>query len=231
MNFVFDVDGTLTPSREKIDPEFEKFFLDFCSNNRVYLVTGSDYAKTLEQVGEKVCRSVKGIFNCSGNVYTRRGVEIYRNDFTLTDDEQQQLENELNRSGFSVRTGNHIEKRIGMVNFSIVGRNATKAEREQYKIWDENMNERAAICHRLNEMFTRLECVVGGETGIDISLRGNNKSQIRGWLPVDTLVFFGDRCEFGGNDYPLARVSDIVYHVSDWRETWKILKENHDTSF
>lgn len=230
MNFVFDVDGTLTPSREKINPEFEKFFLHFCSNNSVYLVTGSDYAKTLEQVGPQICYYVRGIFNCSGNVYTQRGVEIYRNDFALTSDEQQELENELNKSGFSVRTGNHIEKRIGTVNFSIVGRNATKAEREQYKIWDENMNERTAICHRLNKMFIRLECVVGGETGIDISLRGNNKSQVRDRL-TGSIVFFGDKCEFGGNDYPLAKVSDIVYHVSDWRETWKILKENHNGSF
>ena len=29
--FIFDVDGTLTPSREKIAPEFERWFLDFCA--------------------------------------------------------------------------------------------------------------------------------------------------------------------------------------------------------
>ena len=38
MEFVFDVDGTLTPSRGKIDPEFKQFFDEFCVKNNVYFV-------------------------------------------------------------------------------------------------------------------------------------------------------------------------------------------------
>ena len=49
--FIFDVDGTLTPSRGKIDPDFLQFMLYFAGINDVYLVTGSDRDKTLEQVG------------------------------------------------------------------------------------------------------------------------------------------------------------------------------------
>ena len=43
--FVFDVDGTLTPSRGLIDMEFQKYFMDFCEDNFVYLITGSDRQK------------------------------------------------------------------------------------------------------------------------------------------------------------------------------------------
>ena len=50
--FIFDVDGTLTPSRKQIDKEFAKFFLHFCKTNYVYFVTGSDRDKTVEQVGD-----------------------------------------------------------------------------------------------------------------------------------------------------------------------------------
>ena len=50
--FLFDVDGTLTPSRQKMDKEFSKFFSNFCKNNDVYLVTGSDRDKTVEQLGK-----------------------------------------------------------------------------------------------------------------------------------------------------------------------------------
>ena len=42
MRFIFDVDGTLTPSRQHIDLGFEKYFMDFCEDNEVYFVTGSD---------------------------------------------------------------------------------------------------------------------------------------------------------------------------------------------
>ncbi len=49
--FIFDVDGTLTPSRKQIHPGFSAEFLIFCCKFDTYLVTGSDKDKTIEQVG------------------------------------------------------------------------------------------------------------------------------------------------------------------------------------
>ena len=65
--FIFDVDGTLTPSRGRIDPEFEKFFTEFCEDNHVYLVTGSDRKKTLEQIGFAIYNVCEAVYQCSGN--------------------------------------------------------------------------------------------------------------------------------------------------------------------
>ena len=62
--FVFDVDGTLTLSRRKIDAVFQRWFLEFCYDNNVYLVTGSDYPKTVEQVGTSIAENVKRVYNC-----------------------------------------------------------------------------------------------------------------------------------------------------------------------
>lgn len=226
MNFVFDVDGTLTPSRDKIDKEFHDYFLAFCKRKPVYLVTGSDYPKTEEQLGSEICNRVEGVYNCLGNVLTKNGAEIYRNDFELTEFELIALNSELIKSGFSVRTGNHIEKRVGLVNFSIVGRNATKAERYQYIEWDTATNEREIICKHLNDLFTRLQCVVGGETGIDIFLRGKDKRQILQYIDKP-VIFFGDKCIPGGNDYSIAIESNIYYNVLNWQETYIILKEKY----
>ncbi len=39
-NFVFDVDGTLTPSRGKMDEGFKRFFLKFIDDHTVCLVKG-----------------------------------------------------------------------------------------------------------------------------------------------------------------------------------------------
>ena len=47
--YIFDVDGTLTPSRKQIDEKFWVFFLKFCCSNDVYLVTGSDRDTTVVQ--------------------------------------------------------------------------------------------------------------------------------------------------------------------------------------
>ena len=223
MNFVFDVDGTLTPSRGKIDPYFKEFFREFCRNNKVYLVTGSDYAKTVEQLGQGTVLAPEGIFNCSGNYYIKKGLRQYVNDFYPSHALTEALNEELRKSGFSVRTGNHIEQRIGAINFSIVGRNANKEQRNQYIVWDNATNERATICDRLSKMFPNIEFVTGGETGIDILQKGNNKAQVRNHID-GPIIFFGDKCEEGGNDYPLAKIADVVYNVKNWEETEYILR-------
>ena len=79
--FIFDVDGTLTPSRGIIDKEFGEFFKKFADTNYVYLVTGSDYNKTVEQCGEDIIMSVKRVYNCSGNDVWEKGKNIYRFGF------------------------------------------------------------------------------------------------------------------------------------------------------
>lgn len=227
MNYVFDVDGTLTPSRGKIDKEFAEFFLRFCKRNLVYIVTGSDYAKTEEQLGYPICYAVEGVYNCSGNMLTKRGVLIYSKEFKLTEGLRATLLHEQMKSGFTVRTGNHIERRPGTVNFSIVGRNANKWERQQYIEWDNAMNERVEICKRLNKLFPNLDFVVGGETGIDIFEKGCDKGQVADH--VKPFVFFGDRCEIGGNDYSIFIKADNAYQVKDWEETYRLLKSMSTT--
>ena len=57
--FIFDVDGTLTPSRQEIDMDFAVFFTEFCAENDVYLVTGSDREKTIEQASNEAKQLAK----------------------------------------------------------------------------------------------------------------------------------------------------------------------------
>ena len=57
-HYIFDVDGTLTPSRGKIDTGFLNFFNEFVEENNVYLATGSDAPKTIEQIGQPLFNSV-----------------------------------------------------------------------------------------------------------------------------------------------------------------------------
>ena len=47
MNFIFDVDGTLTPSRGVMDLNFKEWFLRFINQHSVTLISGSDRDKTI----------------------------------------------------------------------------------------------------------------------------------------------------------------------------------------
>lgn len=230
MKWIFDVDGTLTPSRGRIDSEFAEYFLWFAKTHLVYLATGSDYPKTIEQLGEEICESVEACFNCSGNSVWVCGAEVYRTDWKLEGLERQFFEEKLYESRFSPKAGNHIEDRPGMANFSVVGRNASLEQRFLYKQWDEHKNERHNIVKEFQETFgTNIIAQVAGDTGIDIFPAGHDKSQIAERVQ-GAVVFFGDKMMPGGNDFPLAEIimkrnAGRAIQVSDWKDTWKRMKE------
>jgi phosphomannomutase len=216
--YCFDVDGTLTPSRSAMDENFRKEFIEFAKKHDVCLVTGSDYPKTLEQVGQEVIDACSFVFNCCGNEVRTKDNIKYQSAWKPGGMLLMALEYEKRKSGFSVRTGKHIEQRVGMVNFSVVGRNADKVQRAMYVEWDNATNERMQIAERIRKLFPDMDCTIAGETGLDIYPKGKDKSQVREWIE-NKLVFFGDRCEEGGNDYSLAKVADVVYNVAHWQET------------
>jgi len=222
--FVFDVDGTLTPSRGKIDENFSKFFSDFCTLNKVYLVTGSDRAKTIEQVGNVIYGMCKRVYNCSGNDVYEGSTNIRTTDWTLPALARTFLINCEYESPFTIRTGNHIEERPGLVNFSIVGRNANLEERARYVAYDTFENERKTIATAFNTMFPDLQATVGGETGIDIAPKGADKSQIiTDFDKNDHIYFFGDAMFEGGNDYSLSKLVSHAKPVISWKQTWEYL--------
>ena len=228
--FIFDVDGTLTDSRQQIDLSFEAFMIKFCCQYDVYLVTGSDREKTVEQVGLDICYRAKRVYNCSGADVYEKDVNVYKSDWTISDEVKKFLQDELDYSQFPIRCGNHIEERPGGINFSILGRGegVNLADREEYVKWDRNTGERVLIADRLKNQFPNLNVQIGGQTGLDIS--DNDKSQIlRDFSLDDDIHFFGDMMQEGQNDYPLAKAVDnqggTNYIVSSWQDTYKKLKD------
>ena len=233
--FLFDVDGTITPSRKEIVHEFWAPFLIFCRNHDVYLVTGSDRQKTLEQLGLDICYTAKRVYNCSGSDAYERDVNVYRDIWELPKEVEKFLEDELAYSCFPIRNGVHIERRPGQVNFSILGRGKDPSVgREEYIKWDTERLERVDIVDRLRNAFPDLAITLGGQTGIDIGPKGSDKSQIlRDFTKDDELHFFGDKMNEGGNDYSLAiaianNMMGEAYHVKDYKETWELLTKYGD---
>ena len=227
--FIFDVDGTLTPSRKEIVHKFWAPFLIFCRHNDVYLVTGSDRQKTLEQLGLDICYTAKRVYNCSGSDVYERDVNVYRDDWELPKKVENFLMDELAYSCFPIRNGLHIERRPGGVNFSILGRGKDPSVgRAEYMKWDKERLEREDIADRIRNQFPELTVALGGQTGLDIGPLGSDKSQIlRDFSENDELHFFGDRIEKGGNDYTLSqsikKMGGVTYSVNTWKDTFKIL--------
>ena len=227
--FIFDVDGTLTESRQQIDLSFEAYMIKFCCKYDVYLVTGSDRAKTVEQVGLDIYNRSKRVYTCSGADVYEKDNNVYKSDWKPSRKLINFLSDELDYSTFPHKTGNHIEHRPGGINFSILGRgvDSMKYRKEDVK-WDINTTERILMSDRIKSEFPDLNIQIGGQTGLDIS--DSDKSQIlRDFNSEDELVFFGDMMKEGQNDYPLAVAVDkrggTNYTVGSWQETYKKLKD------
>lgn len=233
--YIFDVDGTLTPSRGLIDKEFLEWFLDFVSKEKVYLATGSDAPKTIEQIGEELFNKVERVYNCSGNSVWEKGKNVYNNDWKLPQLPWHFLETKLIHNPFEPKTGKHFDERPGLLNYSIVGRNADTKQRKQYVEYDLANNDRINIAKEFNINFSKeydLVAQVAGETGLDIMPVGKGKQQILENFQIDDIIiFFGDKTEPGGNDYDIAeavkkRQDGKVFSVNDWKHTWTILKSH-----
>jgi len=236
--YIFDVDGTLTDSRQPMNAQFKKWFLQWIKqyDNEVYLVTGSDYAKTKEQVGSQILTEVDASFNCSGNSIWKNGKEIYTTSWRPSQQLQNTLTAFLRESKFLDRSDRFIELRPGMVNFSVVGRGCTPAQRSAYIAFDKRERERLYFAQTINKNFPDLVASVAGETGIDIFPKGKDKAQVLDYFKENsqyvTLHFFGDKMRSNGNDRPLADAikkeyngEHVIVPVLDWNDTFDWLQK------
>ena len=231
--YAFDVDGTLTDPRQLIDPQFNEAFCAFARKNLVYLVTGSDRSKIMEQLPAETLNACYGLFACSAAELWAAERLIYRKEHVFPQALIDAAEHLVDCSPYSERCGNHIEHRAGMLNISTVGRNATPDQRHHYFEWDKRAGERLEFMRVLSCQFPQYELSAGGEISIDIVPYGWTKAVAKTEIELRhfgcSITFFGDRMGPGGNDKPLAdALAGDVRHqaiaVQSYHDTWKYLE-------
>lgn len=234
--YVFDMDGTLTPARLPMTAEFAIQFYEWQKTHKSFIATGSDFQKVKEQLPPLVINSFTGIYSSMGNVLQSKGELIYQNNFKADAKLLDMLENYRKNTKYTCQLfPNYIEERIGMINFSVLGRDCPYSERERYSAWDKTEHEREQIAEELSKLFPEYEISVGGSISMDITPKGCGKGQIakhlRQTYPNDKIIFFGDKTFVGGNDYELAQAlsqmdNTQVVQVNAPEEVLMFLKNN-----
>jgi len=233
--YIFDIDGTLTRPRQSIE-DMDAFVLKrFMANRNVYLATGSTYEMVLEQIPKTLLEAVSGVYSCLGNVLHKNGELVYSNEHDWSSVLLAECSDYVDNSEFPYRTGNHIEKRVGALNISTVGRNATPEQRQEYSDWDDDNPERVNFAEFINKSYPEYEAYVGGAISVDICVRGQDKSQILAQVksnhPHASVIFFGDKMYPGGNDYPLGQAiiqdssENVVHYVKGYKESFELMKD------
>ena len=249
--YLFDVDGTLTPAKSKIDSGFKKVFTKWIARKKAYIVSGGSFPRLVDQLGLDIVEQTAGIFPCMGNIFHQKRQQssdngysewdtIYENKFVAPRNLVRSLDSIVAKSEFPIKASIHHEKRTGMMNFSIVGINADKELRKEYEEWDADKQERKSIVQKLSDKYPSLDFVIGGAVSVDIFNKGSDKSQVierhlKETIEHSQIHFVGDRIPFPGNDYSLAQVlkqhpNGEVYEVESWKDTAKLLKTPPFTS-
>jgi phosphomannomutase len=218
---LFDVDGTLTASRQEITPEMKEYMLRLTQRVAVGLVGGSDFAKIKEQVGAELIHQAAFIFAENGCVALKAG-QVFFEESISSEVGEDVIKRLINFSlryiadiDIPIKRGTFIEYRKGMINLSPIGRNCSQAERNTFVVWDNEQKIRERFVAALREEFrdTSLQFSIGGQISIDVFPRGWDKTHCLRFLEEFRVVhFFGDKTEPGGNDYELYASERTIGH-------------------
>ena len=232
------MDGTLTPPRKPMADDFATRFSSWLDKNTAFIATGSDISKVKEQVSEAILDKFAGVYCAMGNDLWHKGEFLYHKDFTPEPELLADLERLRQNSQYPYAFySNYIEKRTGMLNFSILGRDCPYEERERYNQWDSQNQERLKVSKYLSSRYPQYDFVLGGSISIDIVKKGCGKGQIAKHLrqiyPQETIMFFCDKTFKGGNDYELAQAlkelsNTVVVQVDGPEHVWSILSSKAD---
>ena len=152
-NFLFDIDGTLTPSRSKIDSNFKEFFLKWMQKKCVYLVTGSDKEKTIEQVGLEIWKKVKRSYQSCGNAVYENGELIRKLDFLINPKLETFLNDLLKNSYWKEKYKLHIDQRIGLLISQLSEENAQKKKEKDIMNGIKKLKNEKLCVNKLKKNF------------------------------------------------------------------------------
>mmetsp|Transcript_40506 Transcript_40506/g.42268 ORF Transcript_40506/g.42268 Transcript_40506/m.42268 type:complete len:268 (-) Transcript_40506:39-842(-) len=211
---LFDVDGTLTPSRKKVESKMTETLLNLSQKFTLGAVGGSDLNKIKEQLGSTLS-FFEYVFSENGLVSHHKDKLIHTRKINehLGEERQQKLVNFLLAHLADIeipkKRGTFIEYRTGMFNVSPIGRNCSQEERDEFVIWNKDKHVVDQIRNATQEKFGEeygLKCSIGGQISFDIVPIGWDKSYCLQFVEkeYDNIIFFGDKIYDGGNDYEIA---------------------------
>jgi phosphomannomutase len=227
---LFDLDGTLTVSRQRASKRVLSFLRLLRSRVAIGLVSSSDLSKQKEQLGDNVLDIFDYSF-CENGVLAYKGQdEISRSSIRdyLTPAQRLLFANwtlaYIARLDIPVKTGTFIELRTGTYNVSLCGRNCAYHERMVFCEFDRRLHLRQQICEAYRRELGDLNLVfaLGGQTSVDIFPAEWTKAYCLQFLEreYEEIHFFGDNTMEGGNDYEIFVSPKTIGHtVNDPEDT------------
>lgn len=222
---LFDVDGTLTPSRLTVSENMLSVLknLKQDQNITIGIVGGSDLEKQKEQLGEENLGLFDYVFSENG-LYASHMGKLLKKTSIASEMGETNIKKLVNASmrymanlDIPVKRGTFIEFRNGMINLCPVGRSCSQEERMQFYKYDLEHNIREKMVNALSEELKDLNLTfsIGGQISIDVFPKGWDKTYCLQFVEdkFNTIHFFGDKTYPGGNDYEIFNDNRVIGHT------------------
>ncbi|WP_144797602.1 HAD-IIB family hydrolase [Microbacterium paludicola] len=232
----FDLDDTLAPSKSAIDPRIASQLRSLLRLVDVAIISGGNEDQFRSQVVDRlgdadaVELSRLHLLPTCGTRYLRHDgsdfVAIYAHD--LSEEEKtsalRALREEAERLGLweADPWGEILEDRGSQITFSALGQQAPGTAKHA---WDPDGAKRLTLRDAVAARLPGLEVRAGGSTSIDITRAGIDKAYgmtslaEHTGIPLADMLFFGDRLDEGGNDYPVLALGVRSIAVTSWEDT------------
>jgi HAD superfamily hydrolase (TIGR01484 family) len=235
---VFDLDGTLAPSKSSLDAEMSSLLHDLLEIIKVAVISGGAWLQFERQVLSNLPQDTRlaslSILPTCGTQffqYTGQWKRLYAEDFTA--DEKGKIISSVNKAvvtaGVLVEKtwGETIEDRGSQITYSALGQQAPLEEKVK---WDADFAKRKKIKTILDTLIPEFSVRLGGATSIDVTKPGIDKAygirKLRDILgiPLKEMIYVGDALFPGGNDYPAEQAGVISIPVRGPDQTKRVIE-------
>jgi len=235
---VFDLDGTLAPSKAALDAEMAALINKLLGFIKVAVISGGDWLQFQKQVlahlaSDDRLQNLSLLPTCGTQFYKfDTGWEkIYSEDFTSGQKEKiiSSLKKAIEQSGVKAEKvwGEVIQDRGSQITFSGLGQQAPLEEKNK---WDPDFTKRKKMKAILDTLIPEFSVRLGGATSIDVTRPGIDKAygirKLRDILgiAIEEMIFIGDALFPGGNDYPAEQAGVVSIRVRDPEETKRVIE-------
>ncbi|WP_025134709.1 HAD-IIB family hydrolase [Leucobacter sp. PH1c] len=240
----FDLDDTLAPSKSPVEERMLDVFARLLARTSVAVISGGNFEQFEAQLlarldefagaDEDALARLHLLPTC-GTRYERREAGTWRTVYRehLSEEERDgalgALREEAVRLGLweAEPWGEILEDRGSQVTFSALGQQAPVAAKHA---WDPDGTKKNTLRAAVAARLPGLEVRSGGSTSVDITRRGIDKAygmrklEEHTGIPLDDMLFVGDRLDPDGNDYPVLALGVECHAVTGWEDTAAFLE-------
>lgn len=235
----FDLDDTLAVTKSPISERMSKILGLIIERYEVCIISGGKFEQFKMQVidnlniDEEKLAKMHLMPTCGTRYYKYEKEWKLQYAEDLAEIEKVEiikvLEESAKELGYweSNPAGEIIEDRGSQITYSALGQKA-KPE-DKYK-WDSDGSKKKALRNLVASRLPNLEVRAGGSTSIDVTRKGIDKAYGMNKLienlhiKKEDILFFGDKLQEGGNDYPVRAMGIDSVDVEGWEDTAKYLE-------